>query len=465
MPEFTPRSLRRALLLGSSSAVLLLGLAGAISGYQDARHEIAELFDARLAQSARVLSPLLEHQRLELQGAQLYPDWEALYPDAEELDNELTRYGHHYERKLIFQLLDAEGRLVLRSPNAPAQPLTQLSQGYTQVQQAGSTWRLFVLPQDDGARLINAERLEIRNELVNKIAWSPILRSLMLLPLLLGLLWLITYWLLRPLQWLQHTLASRAPDNLAPLPRRPLPEELRPLCTTLDQLLSALKSALERERQLTDEAAHELRTPLSVLRIHAENALHSDDPDKAHQSLQKLLAGLDRSERLITQLLTLARLDHRQVLDDTAPLDLAVLAREVVAELAPLALKRDQELGYSGPPQLVLKGQPTLLRLLLTNLIDNALRYSPDATQIQIVLEHSDHSALVSVQDQGPGLSDEERHQLCRRFWRSAHAKAPGAGLGMAIVERILLLHGGRLAVWNRAEGGLEVQVRLPLGT
>lgn len=225
--------------------------------------------------------------------------------------------------------------------------------------------------------------------------------------------------------------------------------------------MHALADTIEREKQFTNEAAHELRTPLAVLRIHSENALAAEDAESRQHSLQKMLLALDRSDRLLRQLLTQARIDNQQGLELTE-LNLNQLLQGTLATLAPIALKKDQQLSLEGTEQLTVMGQATLLELMFSNLIDNALRYTQAQGEIAVEARQEGHRVRVDIRDNGPGIPTAALSRLCERFFRVNPQQGDGVGLGMAIVSRIAQLHGADLDIHNRPEGGLEVSVLLP---
>ncbi len=461
MLKLSIRTRTLVLVLGT----LALGLTlVAQQSYRDARHEIEELFDAQLAQSARLLQGMLrsgqEPGRLaELQAA---------------LD-EAVRYrrdagavlaGHAYESKLGFQAYDGQGRLLLRSSSAPDESLLELlggQAGFHDLRLGDYQWRLFLLDGSrDGLRILVGERDDVRGELVGKIARRSLLPDLIGLPLVALLVWLAVGWGLRPLARMAHLLRSRDAADLSPLLLAPLPRELEPVAASLNRLLHQLNQLIVREKRFIADAAHELRTPLAVLRIHAQNALGAADAAERERALRLLIGGVDRTTRVVTQLLTLARLEpdaqrvHRQ------PVDVGALARETLAELTPLALSRDQELTLEDERNgdRLLRGDAASLATLLQNLVGNALQYTPAGGRIQVSLDTTAQGLQLVVDDSGPGVPAELRPQLLERFFRLGEGE--GAGLGLAIVARIAELHGAGLALLDSPLGGLRVVVSFP---
>lgn len=467
----TPRSIRRFLILG---ILLMVGASLAISaliGYLDAVHEAEELFDARLAQSARLTGRMLANY-LDRSGpvppdGRLYEDWESQHPEAAtpdtptEEDDEATPFGHAYEHKLYFQLADAAGKLLLRSPNAPAAFPAERQPGFFHQRHDGHDWRSFTLHDPERQTwLIVAERDDVRGELAGKIASRTMLPLLITLPFLLIMLWRLVAHATQPLTQLIHAISERHPANLNPLTlKRPI-VELLPLTNEINRLMRALADTLEREKQFTNEAAHELRTPLAVLRIHGENALATQDPAIREQSLQKMLRALDRGDRMIRQLLTLARIDNQQAIE-LETLELNTLLRESVATLAPLALQKNQELAFESDRPVQVRGQAILLGLLFSNLIDNAIRYTPEGGEILVILKQEGDWARVQICDSGPGVAPELLPRLSERFFRINPQQGDGAGLGLSIVQKVAQLHEASLELRNREKSGLEVSLLL----
>lgn len=483
------RSIRARTLL------LVLGLLSlsmtliSYKSYRDAQHEIEELFDAQLAQTARLLAGLVgqnmsKSERTSLQGALN----QALQSRQNSATGEI-RAGHDYEGKLAFQVLDEQGVMLLQSASAPTgvlakmvadfhendanahqhldtEPLSSLAEqlvGYHTVPLDGYHWRLFMLrDRQDNHMILVAEREDVRGELATKIALRSLLPDLVGLPLLALLVWLAIGWGLRPLQRMAELIKSRAPDNLAPLILEPLPIELEPMGAALNRLLMQVNQLLDQEKRFIADAAHELRTPLAVLRIHAQNAMDAPDPQDRNDALHQLGAGVERATRVVAQLLTLARLDPNVVQLAMRELDLLGYVRNELAELIPLALERHQELNLDAiePADYVLLADGPSLGTLLQNLVSNAVQYTPDGGHIQVQLEAQADAIILRVQDSGPGVAEAQREKLFERFYRLGAGQ--GAGLGLSIVRRVVELHRGSISLGESPLGGLEVAVRLP---
>ncbi|MAL37079.1 MAG: two-component sensor histidine kinase [Pseudomonas sp.] len=439
--------------------------------YRDARHEIEELFDAQLAQSARLVQGLVMR---EMEPSARHALQSALDAAVNARRNQGVP-GHDYETKLGFQVYAADGSSVLQSAGAPngalqelakaasASPFSALSGGYHDVQLDGHAWRLFLLhdPEDELWILVS-ERDDVRGELVGKIARRSLLPDLIGLPLLALLIWLAVGWGLRPLAHMAQLLKNRDPDNLAPLLLAPLPQELEPVAASLNRLLQQVNQLVDREKRFIADAAHELRTPLAVLRIHAQNAQQAGSEADRDEALRQLLAGVDRTTRVVTQLLTLARLEPSAQQLRLAPLDMRRLTRDTLAELTPLAIARDQELTLEIDEHgdYSLTGDAASLATLLQNLVGNALTYTPSGGRIEVQLRSTPDKLIIEVADSGPGIAPELREQLFERFVRLGDGQ--GAGLGLSIVARIAELHGATVELLDSALGGLRAIVRIP---
>lgn len=354
-----------------------------------------------------------------------------------------------YERHLRYQVWSGTGALLLRSANAPVTPMSS-QDGYSEVTDAqGRQWRQFgVWDRHGDFRIVVAEDEELHSRLVQRIAWQTA-RPLMLgLPVLLLLLWLFVRRALGPLGALADDIACRAPEALAPLDTAAAPREVQPMLRALNALLERMAHTLEGERRFTANAAHELRTPLAALQAQLHLLRSSDNEAERRAALQQLQRGVDRGIRLVGQLLTLARLDPEQTLPEPQQVDLAEVARALCTELAPLALQRGQTLGLDtddGLPSV--SGNADLLSMLVGNLVDNAIRYTPRGGSIDVAVRRRQGGALVSVTDDGPGVDAEQHHRMFQRFVRLQGQTEPGNGLGLTICARIAELHGTQVTL------------------
>lgn len=455
MTSIRRRTLGLVLLVFAIS-MLAIGLVS----YRSAAHEIEELYDASLAQNARLLEGLAQSPLPSGQREVLLESLESALLRAEQSDKRLA--GHRYESKLAFQLWEGE-RLLLRSASAPEQSFTDRPPGYTDNRVAGYDWRIYVLDVTDSPRRVMvAERSDVRGELTRAVALRTLLPDLFGLPLLALLLWWATGRGLRPLSRLAVAIRHRDPHNLQPLALQPLPRELATIVGALNRLIERIRELRVREKRFIADAAHELRTPLAVLDLHAQNALAAESADDRREALEELRAGVARATRLVSQLLTLARLDPEEAKPKRHEIDLLLEVREALAELMPLATERRQRLDLEADEATdwTLRTEPGAIATLLQNLVGNALRHSPDGSTITVALDADDTLMTLRVDDQGPGIPAAERQRVTERFHRAG--PGAGAGLGLSIVERLLARHGGRLQLQEAPGGGLRVVATLP---
>lgn len=446
-------SLRAKLLLLLLGIISVAWTVTAVFIYFDAHHEIDELFDAQLAQSAQVLLAQAGHDLHELPGGR---------EDDDGIATEIVTAGHKYERKIAFQIRDEHGRLLLRSASAPVEPLTVQVSGFADSVIEGKPWRVYVLQNGNGEiRVQVGERHTVRNELAASVAKRLLLPLGVVLPVLALLLWFAVGRGLSPLRRIGRDVAQRDPANLAPLEEGFVPAEIAPLLQALNALLGRLDNALESERRFTADAAHELRTPLAALKIQAQVARRAENEGQRADALDKLIQGADRATHLIGQLLTLARLDPAG--GDAAFMtscDLAAIARQTLADLSPAALEKDIELELSSPDSAMIYGNADMLGILLRNLADNAIRYTPPHGQVGISLRAAQGRIWLEVLDSGPGIPEQERQRVFDRFYRILGNDAAGSGLGLSIVKRISDFHKASLSL-SAGEHGQGLRARV----
>ena len=438
-------SLRRRLLFLLSGTVLAAWLATAVFTYFDARKEIGEMLDAHLAQSAGLIATQLEHE--------LDDDRESTVP---------RQYKH--ERKIAFQVWDKKGRLLLRSSSAPETRLQSRSEGYGDAEIDGKRWRIFSRWDESRHYLVQVgERYELRNELAESVA-SHLLHPLYFaLPALALLIWLAVGAGLAPLAGIAREVAQRAPDNLAHLDAGNAPREISPLIAALNALFDRLRTSLEQERRFTADAAHELRTPLAAVKTQAQVALGATGEAERGRALANVVSGTDRAARLVEQLLVLARLDPQTALPPGQRVDLQALAQQGVAELAPAAAGKGVEAGLAPGEAAPVAGDAVLLAVLLRNLLDNAVRYTPPGGEVEVSVKPAAGGVSLAVVDSGPGIPEAERGKVFDRFHRVLGTGEEGSGLGLSIVRRIADLHRATVVLGEGPGGrGLRVEVTFP---
>lgn len=268
---------------------------------------------------------------------------------------------------------------------------------------------------------------------------------------------------LLPLGVVARQVQRRAPDNLAPLGERGVPREVSPLVQALNALFGRLRASFEQERRFTADAAHELRTPLAAVKTQAQVALAASSEDERRRALSKVVVGVDRATHLVEQLLLLARLDPQADLPGPVPVALHDLAASCIGEQAQVAADKDVTLALESGDEAVVLGNPTLLSVLLRNLIDNAIRYAPAASEVEVSIKRNHAGATLRVTDNGLGIPEDERDRVFDRFYRVVGAVERGSGLGLSIVKRIADLHHATIHLSQGSGGrGLAVEVSFP---
>ena len=434
------RSMRRQLLLALLALVATIWIIAALVSYFDARHELDELLDAHLAQSASLLIAQAGH-------------------DLDEIDEHVTG-EHRYARRVAFQFWEGGRVLRLHSANAPDTRLSPRDEGFSDVRIDGTPWRVFS-GWDPRRRYVVqvGESSDARNRIVGTVIRNVLWPLGVALPLLAVVVWLAIARVMRPLRLLNRQVIERAPDNLAPLAIEGAPAEVVPLAANLNRLFDRLRTSIDHERRFTADAAHELRTPLAAIRAQAQVARGATvDAERAH-ALDGVIAGCDRLAHLVEQLLTLARLEPRGFAARRQRWDLQTLARDAAADIAPIALAKSIDVVCEGPLPVPVDADDRLLLTLLRNLLDNAVRYSPGNTTVRISAGERDGQAFVRVEDQGPGVAPEEHAQLGQRFHRLRAGESVGTGLGLSIVKRIAELHDATVRFDAAPGGGLAATV------
>ena len=294
-----------------------------------------------------------------------------------------------------------------------------------------------------------AETLDKRAQLANAIIKGVILPQFIILPVILALVWFALSRGLSPLAQLQERIRARPSDDLSPIDPRQVPEEISPLVGSLNDMLARVAHTIDAQKRFIADAAHQMKTPLAGMRMQSELALRQVDPAEIHRSLEQLAKSSESATRLVNQLLALARAENQPHAGVAlAPLDLGLLARDVVLDWVPASFAHEIDLGYEAPDAPVdIDGSALMLRELLSNLIDNALRYTPQGGSVTVRVRVEDERAVLEVEDNGPGIAPGERARVFERFYRILGSSVSGSGLGLAIVREIAQQHGADIAI------------------
>ncbi len=434
-------SLKQRLLALALTTVVMVWGAAVTATYSDARKELYEVLDAHLLQAATLLVVQTTHE-------------------LNEIETEYEELQHKYSPHIAFQVWEGGKTLRIHSANAPALPFASGGQGFSDSVIDGQGWRVYSSWDNSGEYLIHvAELADVREQLARTIARNLLQPVLISLPLLAILLWMAVARGLRPLVELTREVEQREPDNLAPLDAGAAPREVVPLIERLNRLFTRIAASIEEERRFTADAAHELRTPVAAIKAQAQVAQAASSKEERIHALDNVILGCDRSAHLIEQLLTLSRVDS---LDGgvAEPCQLRSIAAEVIAALAPSALEKGVRLELLARDEVMLPGNPALLRVLLRNLLDNSVKHTAPGTSVQVSITHEGGKISLSVSDDGPGIPEQELEKVSQRFYRPLGTQAGGSGLGLSIVKRIAELHDASLQIAPASEGkGLRVTV------
>lgn len=440
-----PASMKSRLLMAVLGAVVITWLATAIVSYLDARRELNELLDAHLAQAAALLVAQASHE-------------------LEEIETEHAPTLHRYGYQVAFQIWERGRVLRLHSTGAPSQRLSEQLEGFSDSDVEGRRWRVFSTWGRKQRVLIQVgEERRTRDRLAATIVMALLEPMVLALPVLGLIVWLGIRWGTRPLVSLGAQVRERDPSNLAPLEVGHPPAEVVPLVANLNHLLERVRASIESERRFTADAAHELRTPIAAVRAHAEVARATTTDTERRAALDSIVAGCDRAAHAVEQLLTLARLHPRESVGPRQPCDLRDIAKQALADAAPMAVAKGIELELVAGPPVIALGNQALLAILARNLVDNAVRYAGPGSSARVEVVRDGEIARLVVSDQGPGIPPAHRASLGQRFYRIPGTRAAGVGLGLSIVTRIADLHGASVRFEDGPGGrGLSVAVELP---
>jgi two-component system OmpR family sensor kinase len=433
-------SIRRQLIVG----LLLAVVAGCVFAagwiYVTARDEANALFDYHLEQIAWSMR---DHS---FQRELIAP------PSAGELESDF-----------VVQIWDRSGReIYLSRPHARVPGYTPL--GFTDQHTGDAAWRVFAV-RTRGRVIQVAQPQRVRDRLAAGLALRAAAPIALLVPLLAALVWIVVGRGLRPLESIAAAVRKRHSTSLEPLSVGAVPDELSPLVGELNSLLARLGNALEVQRRFVADAAHELRSPLTALRLQAQLAERAGNGAARSQAIAELKSGVERATRVVEQLLTLARQGPEARPGAGEAVDLVALAQAVVTDFAPLAAQKNIDLGLERAAPAMVRGDPVALRVLLANLVDNAVRYTPRGGAVDVdvgvdVGVAGAHGAFLAVSDSGPGIPQDERERVFDRFHRVPGSGEVGSGLGLAIVREIAERQAARVSLEDRPGGGLVVRVR-----
>lgn len=420
----------------------LVWLSAVVWIYLSTRAEVERVLDARLMEAGRMVSSLIVSQ-------------EVGDPAQAAAAGLPFRTHGSYDRQLSCQIWSLQGTLIGRSGGAPAEELSGHADGFSETVIDGESWRVYAVTNPElGIRVLVGDNMKIRDGLVNDVIRGLLLPALLILPVLAVLIWLSVRRGLEPLNRIAGNLEARHASDLSPIEDVPTAKEIVPVLQSLNGLFARVAGLRERERNFTAFAAHELRTPLAGLKTQAQVALASDDAAIRDQAMRQIVVGVDRTSRLVRQLLDMSAIEALDRTEGRGMVQPGSVLRVLAEELADPARNVRVEVS----PELDamnLEIEPELFALAARNLMENAMNHSPRGGVVRCRAADS----CIVIEDDGPGIPEEELPRITERFFRGRNKVAIGSGLGLAIVELALGRSGWKLRLQNRDAGGLQAVI------
>lgn len=434
-------SIRDRLLWTFCIALLLAGVAATYMTFVSARGEVDRFLDTELEHIAFSLSAHTDGT---------LPSMKPAGTD---------------EQHIVVQLSDTvSGQTHLSTNLSSPFPSTNF-EGFANVRHEGQAWRIYVLHTEQNLSIITAQPIDVRVRLAFSSALHILQPLILLLPFLVVAIWLLVGQGLASLNRTAKIVSTRSSTSLEPLPINGLPVEVKQLVLALNDLLAKLAQSLEAQKRFASDAAHELRTPLTALKLQVQLAERAKSEESRQKAFNRLHAGIDRATGLVQQLLVIARLDPDAHKKPFVEVNLSEVILSVADELSVLAQQKNISL-EAVTNSVYVDGMEDALRLLITNLTDNAIRYTQTDGRIRLSVTEESKYALIEISDNGPGIAPEERERVFDRFYRALGTKAQGHGLGLAIVKRVVEIHHGSIAIDSGLDGkGTTMCIKLPLHT
>lgn len=442
-------------LLNTLLPTIIIGwLAMGAVNYYNTKQEISSMLDAQLKQYSSILLAMSSHELVEQRLLGETPG-----NHTEVISNDLWQLsGNH--NNIAFQVWINDDVLALRSSNSPGRHMTLKNQMFSDVYIENILWRVYRVQSDDKIISIEvAANRKLQQTIPNQLFNATLIIMLIFIALLAFFIRLCIEKSLQPFYKIGQRLDHRKNIDLSPIDEEKIPCEIAPLTSSINKLFSKMKTAFDTERRFTSDAAHELRTPLAALKTHAEIALKASNPAEQRDALSKVVIGVNRATRLVEQLLTLARLDPDTGFNNIRRFDLFIAAEDVLSTQAILAIDKDIEISLTGTRGKFVAGNADAIAVLMRNLIDNAIRYTPSEGEVEVSIARKDATIIWTVADSGPGIPESERSKIFNRFYRSLGTKESGSGLGLSIVTRIADLHQLKIELSTSRMGGLQIDV------
>ena len=437
------RSIRDKLLFTLIGSLVIAGFLTATATYFSARSEFNNFLDTYLKETAESLKKTVK--------ASDFVDQKGVQP---------TIIGTSKAYHIVLQVYDSTTNLLWLPEGKQRLPLPE-AEGFALKQVNDNEWQTYSVAS--GTLIITvAQEMTVRNELAAASAFRTLQPLFLLLPFIAIAIWLVLGEGLAPLERTERSVARRSPTSLKPISTEGLPVELLGLVTAINHLMTRLSESLSAQQRFASDAAHELRTPLTAIKLQVQLAQRAKTPEAREKCFVRLNQGVNRATRLVEQLLTLARLDPNSTKHPYGTIKLDQLAKSVCEDMTPIAEQKSIRITVVADAA-VTEGMEDAVRLMMTNLTDNAIRYTPEGGHIELRTKTVDDTAVIDIADNGPGIPVEDRARIFDRFYRSLGTKTSGTGLGLAIVKRIIDIHHGRIDVTDGLDNrGTTFRIVLP---
>lgn len=442
------RSLQRHLSITLGGMIALAGLAAALASFGLAYFEAKESQDDMLRQIAM----------LNVSDTGRFPWAKVPDQDAENIPI------NDPESRIIVMRLPRDSMpawLHLSRSSIPTWFAGDLSPGFHTLSTGSGNLRAFVRDTKTNERIVVAQLTEARDEIAIDSGLRTLILLLLLIPLLIGLILRIVRREFTSITGLSKSLDEQSADRIQIIPDEDLPDEIIPFIQAINRLLARVNLLIGQQRRFVADAAHELRSPLTALSLQTQNLLHAGSLDVVRERVIPLQNGIERARHLTEQLLSLARTQASAA--EASVVDVSVLARELIAEYLPLAEAKAIDLGLEEKAPLLLRGSPDALRLVMSNALGNALKYTPTGGEVTLRLLSTENAHVIEVVDNGPGIPASERERVFDAFYRVSGADGSGSGLGLAITREAASRLGGTVSLHAREDGsGLVFRYRQP---
>lgn len=436
------RSIRRKLLITLLGALLAAGFTTAAATFFSAQAEFNKFLDIHLKETAQALA----------RSAQT-----VFEPDGQ---SHMTIVGDSPSYQIIVQVYDSATNSIWLKEGTQHLPLAMI-QGFSTEKLNGKMWRSYSVTS--GPLIITVgQDTAVRTELAMASAFQILQPLCFLLPFIALAVWLVVGDGLAPLERTARSVARRSPSSLEPISTKALPQELAGLVNAINLLLDRLKTSLSAQQRFASDAAHELRTPLTALKLQIQLAQRAKTPEAREKCFSRLNEGINRATRLVQQLLTLARLDPDASEKPVSTVQLDALVHSIREDMDAIGAQKNIQIQAVTEPATT-EGMEDAIRLMITNLTDNAIRYTPENGRIELRVTPKGADVAIEICDNGPGIAPSERQRVFDRFYRALGTKTAGTGLGLAIVKRIVDIHHGRIDIDDGLDGtGTTFRITLP---